>query len=47
MCGICGFVGKVEDKSAILEKMMNRIIHRGPDDAGTYEKKKRLWDFGV
>ena len=45
MCGICGFVGKVEDKSAILEKMMNRIIHRGPDDAGTYEKKEAALGF--
>lgn len=45
MCGICGFVGKVEEKSAVLEKMMNRIIHRGPDDAGTYEKKEAALGF--
>ncbi len=36
MCGICGFTGKIEDREEILEKMMNRIIHRGPDSAGKH-----------
>ena len=38
MCGICGFVDKmhIEDKELIVNKMMNKIIHRGPDDARSY-----------
>ncbi|MFA6948476.1 MAG: asparagine synthase (glutamine-hydrolyzing) [Eubacteriales bacterium] len=36
MCGFIGFTGKLENKKAILNKMMDRIIHRGPDMAGDY-----------
>ncbi|MBQ2744736.1 MAG: asparagine synthase (glutamine-hydrolyzing) [Lachnospiraceae bacterium] len=37
MCGISGFTGKVTgDKEEILIKMMNKIAHRGPDQAGTF-----------
>lgn len=36
MCGIAGFVGKQENKEEILDKMMNAIIHRGPDSEGKY-----------
>lgn len=37
MCGICGFTGnKQEQKKDILTNMMNKIAHRGPDDAGWY-----------
>ncbi len=34
MCGICGFVGQgaIED----LERMMAKLEHRGPDDAGAW-----------
>lgn len=35
MCGICGTVGSFERES--VEKMLARIEHRGPDDAGIYE----------
>lgn len=34
MCGICGFSGS-PDKS-ILDRMMASLLHRGPDEAGTY-----------
>lgn len=36
MCGICGFTGDAENREGILKKMMDRIIHRGPDAAGQY-----------
>lgn len=37
MCGICGFLGfQNESREAILEQMMNKIIHRGPDSDGKY-----------
>jgi asparagine synthase (glutamine-hydrolysing) len=36
MCGITGFVSKDKDKEQHLRKMLDRIIHRGPDDEGTY-----------
>lgn len=37
MCGICGFIGfQNENRETVLQEMMNRIIHRGPDSAGTY-----------
>lgn len=36
MCGFCGFTGKIDDNNATIEKMMNRIIHRGPDSSGIF-----------
>ena len=36
MCGFVGFSGKLENKKEILNKMMNRIIHRGPDSEGEF-----------
>lgn len=36
MCGICGFTGSVNDRENILTNMMNKIIHRGPDQEGQY-----------
>ena len=36
MCGFVGFTGKLENKKIILNKMMDRIIHRGPDMADEY-----------
>ena len=36
MCGICGFVGKVNNSKKILKTMVDRIAHRGPDDMGMY-----------
>ena len=38
MCGIAGFVNHKEEKEKDLEKMLSRIIHRGPDGSGTYFK---------
>lgn len=38
MCGFCGFVDKnnSQDKNKIIDKMMNRIKHRGPDESGKH-----------
>ena len=36
MCGICGFTGQIENREQILDNMMTRIIHRGPDGSGQY-----------
>lgn len=35
MCGICGFVGYPEEKD-LLGTMLSTLVHRGPDDNGTY-----------
>ena len=31
MCGFVGFVGGTDNQSEVLTKMMDRIVHRGPD----------------
>lgn len=36
MCGFVGFSGRLENKKEILNKMMDRIIHRGPDSEGEF-----------
>ena len=40
MCGIVGFVGKNQnseaERRALLERMCRRIVHRGPDEQGTF-----------
>lgn len=36
MCGIVGFMPICENSQDLLEKMMNRIIHRGPDGEGIF-----------
>ena len=34
MCGIAGIIGKREITSGVIQKMVDEIIHRGPDDQG-------------
>lgn len=36
MCGFCGFTGQIATPEEILEKMKNKIIHRGPDSGGSH-----------
>ena len=36
MCGFVGFTGFLENRKEVLNKMMDRIIHRGPDMAGEF-----------
>jgi len=34
MCGICGLVGNSDP--VLLDRMLERLVHRGPDDEGTH-----------
>lgn len=36
MCGICGIIG--ENDGWALQPMLRRLIHRGPDEEGTYRR---------
>ncbi len=36
MCGFVGFTNNINDDGTILEKMMDRIVHRGPDSSGKF-----------
>lgn len=45
MCGICGFIGKVQNQDEILTNMMNVIIHRGPDSADKYITEEAALGF--
>ena len=36
VCGFVGFTNFIGDDGAVLEKMMDRIAHRGPDSAGKF-----------
>ena len=36
MCGFAGFTNKIDNPSAVLGKMMDKIKHRGPDSDGKY-----------
>ena len=36
MCGFVGYTGRVKDNNKVLEAMLNRIIHRGPDQTDVY-----------
>lgn len=35
MCGIAGFAGFPEIDASVLDRMTEKILHRGPDDAGS------------
>lgn len=45
MCGFTGFVGAVENREQVLESMMNRIVHRGPDSAGSFVDEEAALGF--
>lgn len=36
MCGFVGFTNKINDASIVIENMMDKIVHRGPDSSGKY-----------
>jgi asparagine synthase (glutamine-hydrolysing) len=36
MCGFCGFTGNIANREDVINEMMNKIIHRGPDSAGVH-----------
>ena len=45
MCGFCGFTGELIKKDEILEKMMDKIVHRGPDSGGRHTGDKIAMGF--
>lgn len=45
MCGFTGFIGETSNSSAVLEQMMNTIIHRGPDSFGMFIDNKTALGF--
>ena len=45
MCGFTGFIGEVQNSPAVLEKMMNQIVHRGPDSGGMFNEGKANLGF--
>lgn len=46
MCGICGFTGECNEITKdTLKKMMDKIIHRGPDSEGQYIDEKVALGF--
>ncbi len=36
MCGFVGFTNQIGDNGAVLKKMMDSIVHRGPDAEGAF-----------
>ena len=36
MCGFVGFTGAAAERADVLNKMKNRIVHRGPDMSGEH-----------
>ena len=41
MCGVCGIVWTDPDRTTdpgLIERMTSRLVHRGPDGQGTYER---------
>jgi asparagine synthase (glutamine-hydrolysing) len=45
MCGFCGFTGNINGREDIINEMMNRIIHRGPDSAGVHSDENVTLGF--
>lgn len=45
MCGFVGFTNSIGDNGTVLEKMMDRIVHRGPDSEGKYVDEKIALGF--
>lgn len=45
MCGICGIIGKTEQKEQVLKEMMKAIRHRGPDGSESYVSKGAALGF--
>jgi asparagine synthase (glutamine-hydrolysing) len=39
MCGICGIIGEGDVQGDILQHMLRRLIHRGPDDEGIHRER--------
>lgn len=37
MCGIAGLAGPVRERGALLAAMSNALVHRGPDESGSFD----------
>ena len=40
MCGIIGYTNNVSNNQSVIENMLQKISHRGPDDQGYYQDTK-------
>lgn len=36
MCGFVGFTGNIDDGDSVLTRMMDKVVHRGPDSFGKH-----------
>lgn len=45
MCGFVGYTGKIENGKSVLESMMDKIAHRGPDSSGMHIDDKVALGF--
>lgn len=45
MCGFTGFIGDISNAPEVLNQMMDRIVHRGPDSAGTFTENEAALGF--
>jgi asparagine synthase (glutamine-hydrolysing) len=47
MCGIVGFIDKktIKQKDKIIDKMLEKIVHRGPNSSGKYIDEKIALGF--
>ena len=45
MCGFCGFTGNIANREDVINDMMNKIIHRGPDSAGVHSDENVTLGF--
>ena len=45
MCGFTGFIGETKNASVVLEQMMNRIVHRGPDSSEVFIENEAAMGF--
>ena len=45
MCGFVGFTGIIDDRQKILDDMMQKIVHRGPDMGGSFVEENVALGF--
>jgi asparagine synthase (glutamine-hydrolysing) len=43
MCGIAGYISRRPPDPQIIQRMMDRIAHRGPDGSGVWNGEKNGW----
>ncbi len=45
MCGFVGFTNLIKDDGTVLSEMMDTIVHRGPDSAGSFVDERAALGF--